>query len=395
MRKIAIALFLLVMCCGYSAFAQPSPGFLTFFGNHWRYSRDDKGGQIYVMTNESKGNKIVVYARDPRGKLRALPGATVSTGGRGGGDNAPNDPLGSQKSLVHDNARNMLFAVNAGDNTVSVLDTSGASGRPRLTNRVPSGGYIPVSLAVSDDLLYVLNAGGAGSVATFSIGAQGRLTLRGVIELGLSNATSIPFEQIMAPGQVGVDALARRLMVIHARGQEVLTASLDDQGVPFGPFTSTHTPGIVPFAFDVTRYGTVVVAEAGSGSVTSFDPPADGPLTVKSGAVTSGQGATCWILAHDDGYVYTANTASNSISLYRVSRTGGLTLIDGAAGTTGNAPADITFANGQGFLYSLNPLSGDISGFAIDREDGHLIPVETQGGLPVAAGIQGIAARDF
>lgn len=78
-----------------------------------------------------------------------------------------------------------------------------------------------------------------------------------------------------------------------------------------------------------------------------------------------------------------------------MSRTGALTLVDGDAAVTGDAPADITFAGGGRFLYSLNPISGNISGFAIDRDSGRLWPVETQGGLPAAEGIQGIAARDF
>ena len=42
-----------------------------------------------------------------------------------------------------------------------------------------------------------------------------------------------------------------------------------------------------------------------------------------------------------------------------------------------------------------NAASGEISGFAINPTSGALTHVETQGGLPASAGIQGIAARDF
>ena len=52
-----------------------------------------------------------------------MPQATAATGGRGGGDNAAIDPLGSQGALVYDNGTDMLFAVNAGDNTVTAFDT--------------------------------------------------------------------------------------------------------------------------------------------------------------------------------------------------------------------------------------------------------------------------------
>lgn len=395
MRKFILASLLFVACGGYIVSAHSDQPLFRFFGGRWRVDAGDRGGFLYVMLNASRGNRIAVLARDPGGRLYPLPGAGAATGGLGGGDNAPNDPLGSQHALLHDDERSLLFAVNAGSNTVTAFDTSDRSGRLRRTAYVGSGGLIPVSVASSDGLLYVLNAGGAGAVSTFVIGRAGQLTPLGTYGLGLANATSLPFDQINAPGQVGVDALARRLVVTHGGGRELLVAALDDQGLPAGPLTSTSTPGLVPFAFDVTRHGAILVAEAASGSVSSFEPPADGPLMAKTAALSSGQAATCWILAHDSGYVYTANTGSDSISLYRVSRTGELVLVESAAASAGDGPADITFAGGGRFLYSLNPLSGDISGFAIAPGNGHLRPVERQGGLPAAAGIQGIAARDF
>jgi 6-phosphogluconolactonase (cycloisomerase 2 family) len=83
------------------------------------------------------------------------------------------------------------------------------------------------------------------------------------------------------------------------------------------------------------------------------------------------------------------------LSLYRYTRTGHLELEQAVAASTGAAPTDLALTPNGDFLYSLNAASGDISGFAIDRENGALTPVETQGGLPVSAGIQGIASRDF
>jgi 6-phosphogluconolactonase (cycloisomerase 2 family) len=359
------------------------------------FDRIDRGGLVYVMTNDSNRNEIVVFARDHRGRLHRVPGA-VATGGKGASHNAAIDPLGSQHSLVHDRRLDRLFAVNAGDNSVTAFDTGHAFVRPRRTARVPSGGFLPVSLAVSGHLLYVLNAGGTGAVATFAIGRHGELTRLGVLALGLSNPTTVPFDPVMAPGQVGVDALARRLIVANGAGQELLVASLDDRGVPVGALTSTPAPGIVPFAFGVTRHGIVVVAEAGSSSVSAFDGlSGGGPLPLTAGPVPNGQAATCWIVVHRRGHVYVANTGADTLSLYRVTRTGDLQLIDPVAARASGAPADLTLAGGGHFLYSLNLGSGSISGFAVDSATGALMPVERQGGLPAAAGIQGVAARDF
>ena len=109
----------------------------------------------------------------------------------------------------------------------------------------------------------------------------------------------------------------------------------------------------------------------------------------------TGQAATCWIVVHDDGYAYVSNTGSDTIGLYAWTRTGQLTLLDATAASTPGAPIDLALANGGAFLYSLDAASGTISGFRILPGTGALQRVETQGGLPAAAGLQGIAARDF
>jgi 6-phosphogluconolactonase (cycloisomerase 2 family) len=354
-------------------------------------------GMIYAMTDASSGNHILAFLRDAQGRLQPLSDAGVSTGGRGGSVTAGIDPLGSQGSLVYDPRTRSLFAVNAGDDTLAALDT-GALGFPlRLASVVPSGGHIPVSLAVSGDRLYVLNAGSTGAVATFAIDEHGGLDQIGSLDLGLAPMPATPpFDQVAAPGQVGVDALARRLIVTHAGGQELLVAGLDDDGVPAGPFVPTPTPGAGTFAFDVTPFGNVLVAEAASASVSAFDPPGgSGPLSVTASSVGTGQAATCWIVVHDGGFAYVSNTASSTLSLYRYTRTGRLELVDAVAAFAEQAPTDLTLADGGRLLYSLDAGSGEISGFSIDAETGALTEVETQGGLPASAGIQGIAARDF
>jgi 6-phosphogluconolactonase (cycloisomerase 2 family) len=361
-----------------------------------QHSGQDTGGAIYAMTNAETGNEILVYRRDPSGRLHPVNGANAPTGGAGASMNAPIDPLGSQGALVYDAGLNMLFAVNAGDDTVTAFDTGRSGLSLRRLAHVPSGGHIPVSLAVSEDLLYVLNAGGSGSVTTFEIDGRGQLTPVATLDLGISPgyAAEPPFDRVNAPGQVGVDALARNLIVTHAGDQEMLVAELDDDGVPMAAsLFSTTTPNAVPFAFEVTRYGSTLLAEA-SGFVTAFDPPVGGLLPVTA-SVGTGQAATCWIVVNGNGFAYVSNTGSNTLSQFAYTRTGMLTLVDQVAAVPGDAPIDMTFANGGRFLYTLDAASGQISGFVVDEISGELAHVETQGGLPAMAGLQGIAARDL
>jgi len=299
-------------------------------------------------------------------------------------------------ALVYAPEQELLVAVNAGDNTVSVFDASARGPRPRLLQVADSGGFIPVSVAVNDDLLYVLNAGGSGVVSSFRIGSDGQLELLGQYELGLANATSIPFNNILAPGQVGVDRLARRLIVTHAGGGEVLAIDLDEAGVPGGPILHTPAPGVVPFSFGVTGHGSILVTEAGSGSLSAFDAtPAGMPLELTAASVANGQAASCWVVVHDGGFAFVSNTGSNTLSSYLYSRHGALVTLAPVAATTGGAPTDLTLAGDQHFVYTLDAAGGTISGFRVDGESGGLAAVWTQSGLPAGAGVQGIAARDF
>jgi 6-phosphogluconolactonase (cycloisomerase 2 family) len=351
------------------------------------------GGVIYTMDNAAAGNSVLVFARDRSGRLHPIPKATARTGGAGASNNAPVDPLGSQSSLLYDATLNMLFAVNAGDHTITAFHTGHAGVRLQRTDLEPSGGLIPVSVAVSERMLYVLNAGGGGGVTTFAIDRYGQLERKAVLELGLANPTAPPFDPTMTPGQVGLDALSRRLIVTNKSGQALLVARLDDAGIPVGPIAATPTPGPVPFAFSVTRFGNILVAEA-SGSVSAFEP-ATGTMLNVTDSVPIGQQATCWIVIHRNGFAYVSNTASNTLSLLRYTRSGSVELLDAVAAETGGAPIDLTLAGKERYLYALNGMTGEIVGFAVDPTSGKLHRVETQGGLPAAAGIQGIAARDF
>lgn len=88
------------------------------------------------------------------------------TGGRGGVEqNVPLDSLASQESLTFDRAHNLLFAVNAGSNTVTSFPVSG--GHLSRLQTVPSGGIFPVSVSAGHNRLYVLNAGGSGNVTGY------------------------------------------------------------------------------------------------------------------------------------------------------------------------------------------------------------------------------------
>src|ERR1041384_2592724 len=128
-------------------------------------------GHVYVLTNQPTGNAVMVFHRDASGAL--TPVGTFASGGNGAG--AGSDPLQSQNPVVLNKDGSLLFAVNAGSNSITAFRVSGDT----LTSlgSVPSGGTLPVSITVHDNLLYVVNAGGVPNVSGFTVNANtGQLT---------------------------------------------------------------------------------------------------------------------------------------------------------------------------------------------------------------------------
>ena len=92
-----------------------------------------------------------MFARDKQGLLEFPVFYATGGDGTGGG-------LGSQGSIAMDDAGDTLFVVNAASDTISVFDLTQKD--PTLVQIISSGGTFPNSIALSGDLLYVLNAGG-------------------------------------------------------------------------------------------------------------------------------------------------------------------------------------------------------------------------------------------
>ena len=128
---------------------------------------DPLSGAVFVQTNDAADNAVVVFPRAEDGSLSRL--GAFSTGGRGNG--TPHLP--SQGSLVPAVNGTRLLVANAGSDDVSVFAVAAAG--LSLTDRVPSGGSTPRSVAAHGDLVYVLNAGGdgPGNVSGFRLTDEG------------------------------------------------------------------------------------------------------------------------------------------------------------------------------------------------------------------------------
>jgi 6-phosphogluconolactonase (cycloisomerase 2 family) len=330
-------------------------------------------GAVYVLTNQSSGNAVVVYDRGADGRL--TPAGTYPTTGTGNGGS-----LGSQNAVVVDEDGSHLYAVDAGSSTVTSFRITG--GGLRRLGTVDSGGETPISIAVHGDRLYALNAGGAGDVSTFAVDDGALAPLAGG-STGLSGAG-------VGPAQVSVTPDGDQLVVTEKGTSLVDVIALDGSGRPAG-VVSVPSAGAVPFGFDFDNKGHLLVSEAAASTASSYDV-SPGGLTTISGAVATTENAACWLVATNNGkFAYTGNAGGSlSISGFRVGTDGSLALLTpgGKTGVTTAGVTDLALSANSHFLYGRLG-DGSVAAFAIQR-DGGLAPLGVTGGLP--AGAAGIAA---
>ena len=344
---------------GLSAWLAPVAG---AEGLPWGQSGQGGDHAVFVQTDNLAGNQIVAYHRAHDGTL-ALDN-TYATGGLGGQLNGSMvDHLGSQGSLVSDPEHGLLYAVNAGSNTVSVFSVDGD--QLSLIQEVDSGGTFPVSIAIHDDLVYVLNALDGGSVSGFRIDDEHLHRIWGSTRpLGLSiPADGTQFTH--TPGQVAFSADGSQLIVTtkaNAVGNDIDVFGVGPDGRLSDSPVVNAEPGTVPFAVTFDEEGHMLVGEAGPSAVVSFTLHDDGTVS-QLDSVASGQPGLCWVTPAGD-FFYTGNTASNSTSGYTSTDSGQLTLL----GATPTDPGTVDGASSLSgrFLYVQTGAKGIVDEFQVN-----------------------------
>ncbi|MFF7635118.1 lactonase family protein [Kitasatospora sp. NPDC008050] len=339
---------------------------------------------VFVQTDNLAGNRIIAYRRADDGTLTQDGG--YDTGGLGGALNGSVvDHLASQGSLTYDEGHGLLYAVNAGSDTVTVFAVDGDHLERRQV--IDSGGSFPVSIAVHDGVVYVLNALNGGSVQGYTV-RDGRLEERSGWHrsLGLDPTATPQFTN--TPGQVGFVADGSQLVVTtKANGNNLDVFRLDHSGAPSDTPVVTNLPGAVPFGFVPYGHHGIHLTEAGPNALAAFTIHPDGTATQDTLAAT-GQSATCWVVAVHD-LLYTSNAGSSTLSGFRAGDHGRQLT---ALGTTPTNPGTVDAAvSGNGrFLYVQTGGEGVLDEFRVD-DDGSLAPLDSLL-VPDAVGGEGIVA---
>lgn len=339
---------------------------------------------VFVQTDNTAGNAVVAYERAADGTLS--PARIYATGGVGGIlAGSVVDHTASQGSLTYDPRHALLYAVNAGSNTVSVFAVQGD--RLSLRQVVRSGGTFPVSVTVHGDVVYVLNALNGGSVQGYRVVLGSFLAPlpHSNRALGLDPNASPQFTN--TPGQVAFTPDGSQLIVTtKANGNDI-----DVFGVGFGGLISASPvvnsePGTVPFAISFDPSGHLVIAEAGTNALSTFAVSASGTVSLLH-RVPTGQAATCWV-APAGSFLFASNAGSPSESGFSVGSAGQLTLLGNT--TTDAGAVDASAAAGGRFLYVQTGGQGIVDEFSVGA-NGSLTSIGSVT-VPGAVGGEGIVA---
>ena len=333
----------------------------------------DVVGHVYVNDNTAGANTIGAFDQHADGTLTPMSGSPFAAGGAGTGA-----PLGSQGALQVTADGRYLLAADAGSNEISVLRVrpdgtlTQAQGSP-----VSSGGIQPVSIAVHGKLVYVANLGNGtlGSNYTgFRLSSGGHLS-------ALAGST-IPLPATANPGDILFNSTGTNLVGIEVGTTDPSTFLIDSftvgrdglptpaAGSPFpaeaaGPFGSQFSP---------TEPGHLYVsnahAGAGNGSVSAFSVSRDGSLSsIGDSPFFNGQTAPCWVeISHDGNYLFAVNTASVSISGYRIRGDGSLELLTTTPFQSGPgiSPFDARLDPSGEHLYVVDAAIAAVSIFEVD-----------------------------
>ena len=345
-------------------------------------------GAVFAATNGVNHNEIIMYKRLPNGKLRWV--GKFDTGGRGEG--GINDPLQSQSSLVITPDHSFLLVVNAGSSSISVfriLDDTLV-----LVDVAPSRGGNPVSIALHDDLVYVVNFGGIYHTAGFRMQPWGELT---PIRNSRQPLSTLDTE----PSTAAFSADGSKLIISERQTNKVDVFNVAADGSisdpVFNKFTNTE-----PFGLQFDASGVLLVTST-AGSVTSYTVNPDNTLSVISENSPSSGGATCWVVSYG-GQAWVSNTISSTLSAYALKAGGTLDPLGVVAkqSPTGptifppvmpptSFPLDLALSADGNYLYAVFSALGQIVEYKTG-DNGKLTEIGTVAPYAAQSGMEGLAA---
>ena len=334
--------------------------------------------QVYSASNGT-ANSIVHMGAKADGSLTVL--NAVATGGAG--TNTGPDPLTSQGSLIVTPDHQTLFAVNGGDNSISAFSIDHHSGDLTLLKNNATTGILPVSLAFDSGHLYVLFQGRpAVNVYPVKNGVLGPL----LGSYAISNAVGKPTQITLSPDRqyllVNAGTASNAVDAFPVKADGTLGTAVLNTGIA-SPFASEFLDGHNLLVSNTSAHALQSLAFS-KGVLSANGAPVVGDV----------QGAPCWLVITPDGrYAYTGSGGSGTVSAYKVSDKGTLTLLNARAAAENLGVAGDSWISPDGkYLYTAYLAAGKVISYAVGQ-DGALTPVGAPAIVTPGNTMQGLAGN--
>jgi 6-phosphogluconolactonase (cycloisomerase 2 family) len=290
-------------------------------------------GTIYVESNAPAPDTNSVLAfRYRAGSLRPLSVREYSTGGTGSHDLSNRGVLDAESQITTNADRTLLFAVNAGSDTVAVFHIAADGGlTPVKGSPFSSRGKAPASVGVAGNTLYVANKAQDGirdlersdaSYVSFAIAADGSLSPSGnAVEVP---PKSSPTEAYPVPGKPLMIATEESgpWRVFRTSSSGTMTSA------PGGPVRLAPQV-LAPLPPDATAWPQGIAAHptqplvyagvANARKLVTYSYDDQGRLTVVNSQRNRGAILPCWTEINRAGTrLYTGNAGSLNISVYDI-----------------------------------------------------------------------------
>lgn len=285
-------------------------------------------GHLYTQTNET-ANKIIHYKQNNDGTLTEMD--RVATGGKGTGGFSPStgeesvpDSLLSSASVIASKDHKYLFAVNAGNNTVSCFSVKDGGHLMLMDTQSTDHGMVgkygtasTLAYNAADQVLYVGHSFGPDHIKSFKV-TDGKLSrtsdMKSVNTPDMSDRTLTQI--LISPDNkfllayVLFDARPTAAGLAPAKAKNLVVFPIGKGGM-LGEARFNESGGVAPFAGcfvpgSMNKFVSVIAAE--SSAVLSM-LGADGMVkntklakidTMRDGKVAE-PSEMCWVIVSDDG----------------------------------------------------------------------------------------------
>lgn len=330
--------------------------------------------QLYTQTNE-QANAIVHMSRNSDGSLtvqnKTFTGGDGTNGVKFGDttNTSVGDSLVSQHSITISSDNTTLFAVNAGNNSISTLAINQSNGNLTLEKVNATTGQFPTSLAYNKGTLYVSFEGGSEKVQAYTVNSDGSLSLLSAYAIPANGSNAI------VPTQVVVSPNGQYLTVSAGTGSnEIVSYPINADG-SLGTAVASTTGITTPFAGAFLNNSVYLTTDITDKALTSYNF-SNGALSANGAFVTSGDAAPCWLVITPNGqYAYVGNGGNGPIASYGVSSSGTLTLLNPLAANNSTKVAGDSWISADGkYLYTAYLADGMVIAYAIGA-DGSLTEI--------------------